>query len=233
MQVGDILGNARRPIQRLDIGLELDRVTGDEARRQSLVTQNLARQPRHVATGALQKVQRLGRGLHPRFHTQGVAQIGIELLVEGDQIIDSRRFLIGDRADIVHQDVVVFLDLQIGRQLFLESGVIRKRKALGAGFQKEIERIEDLDFQHQIDRHLEGRCLFRKDDAGQPVAERILLPVDEMVCRLDLQGVGLHMRLGMRGGAETNDLGSETDRSIIAVIRNMMQRSQNTHRILP
>ena len=50
MQVGEIVVGAGRAVERDEVGLELDQVAGDEARRQTEMAEDLDEQPARVAT---------------------------------------------------------------------------------------------------------------------------------------------------------------------------------------
>ena len=52
VQVGEVDLGAAGAVERLHVGLELDQVAGDEARRQAQVAQQLHQQPAGVAAGA-------------------------------------------------------------------------------------------------------------------------------------------------------------------------------------
>jgi hypothetical protein len=49
--------------------------------------------------------------------------------------------------------------------------------------EEEVEGVDDRHFGHQSTSMLELARLFREDQAGQVVALRVLLPVDEMLFR--------------------------------------------------
>ncbi len=234
VQVGDVPGYTGGSVERFNVGLELDRVAGDEARRQALVAQNLAGQPGHVAARALQAVERLGRGLDARFHAQRIAEIGIELLVEGDQEVDrapgpTARRQIGHGLHIIEKDLVVFLDLEIGGQFVGQAGLVNERIGVCRLFQEKVERIEDFDLQDQVNLNTEIIRLFRKNNPRQIVAERILLPVDEVSGRLDLERVGLDVGLGVRCGAQPDHLGAQIDRAVVTVIADVVLGDENAH----
>ena len=58
---------------------------------------------------------------------------------------------------------------------------IGERTEVCVWFEKEIERIVDGHFSHQINRHFEGVCFLRKHQSCLVIALRILLPIDEML----------------------------------------------------
>ena len=73
VQVGEILVRALRPFERIDVGLQLDEIAGDEAGGEAEPAQDLHEQPRRVAAGAGAQRQRLVRLLHARLHADDVA----------------------------------------------------------------------------------------------------------------------------------------------------------------
>jgi hypothetical protein len=73
------------------------------------------------------------------------------------------------------------LGLEIGRSSVLRSSVYSERKTVGVGLDEEIERIDHGHLGDEVDLDLELGGLLRKDEARQPVAVRILLPVHEMI----------------------------------------------------
>ena len=61
MQVGEVDFGAARAVQGLHVRLQLDQVTGDEARGQAQPAQQLHQQPARIAAGAARQLQRLLR----------------------------------------------------------------------------------------------------------------------------------------------------------------------------
>ena len=68
-----VLRRSRLAVERLHVGLQLNQIAGDEARRQSQMTQDFDQQPGAVAAGAASERQRLFAGLHARLHANQVA----------------------------------------------------------------------------------------------------------------------------------------------------------------
>ncbi len=143
--------------------------------------------------------------------------------------IDRTDRFVGYGSDIIHKDLVAFLDLKIGRQFLLQVRGIGEGKLRRRILQEEIERVEDADFKDQIDLDAEMRGFFREDDARQPVAERVLLPVEEVAGGLDFQRIGLNVGAGMRRRAQADDLGPQGDRPVVAIVGNVMQRRKEAH----
>ena len=90
---------AARAVERLDVGLELDQVARDEARRQSEVAQHLHQQPAGVAARAGAKLQRLLGRLHAGLHADQVADVALQPLVERHQKVDGALLAAVDRGE--------------------------------------------------------------------------------------------------------------------------------------
>ena len=88
VQIGEILARARLAFERLHVGLQLDQVAGDEARRESQMTQDLHQQPGAVAARSASERQGLFARLHARLHANQVPDLVLQLLVQVDQKID-------------------------------------------------------------------------------------------------------------------------------------------------
>ena len=102
---------------------------------------------------------------------------------------------------------------------FLEQGIrIFEGKRFGVFFDEEIEGIDDRHVGHQVDRHLQLRGLVREHQPRQPVAERILLPVDEML-RRDRERIAVDRRAAMRRRTQSDFVRRQIDRTIEAVGR--------------
>ena len=95
------------------------------------------------------------------------------------------------------------------RQLLLQHRVVGEGPVLGFGFQEEVERVDRRHVGDEVDRDVEMRDPLGEHHAGQVVALRVLLPVEEMRLRLDLQRVGQDRRAGMRRRAQPDRLRAE------------------------
>ena len=62
-----------------------------------------------------------------------------------------------------------------------------------------------------------------KDDPRLPIAVRILLPVEEVIGRADLERIIGHRGPAMGGGAQPHDLRAEFDGPTIAVASQVME----------
>ena len=88
VQVGEVRRGPGRAVQRLHIGRELNQVAGDEARRQTEMTQDLHEQPAGVAARAASTGERLFGRLHARLEPDDVGDVLCQPAVEIDQEID-------------------------------------------------------------------------------------------------------------------------------------------------
>src|SRR5215475_13987485 len=80
--------------------------------------------------------------------------------------------------------------------LFLR--LVPERVLFGIGFEEKIERVDHRDVSRQRDFDREVPRLFWEDQAGQEIAERILLPVDEMVLRFYAHGIARYRCAAVR-----------------------------------
>src|SRR5262249_7054318 len=113
--------------------------------------------------------------------------------------------------------------LEIGDQLSLEIVVELKRKPVRKWLDKEVEGVNDREISEQVNGDGEFGGFFRKDEPRKPIAVGILLPVHEMVGRLDLERVARHPRAAMRRRSQPDDLRRERHRAVIKITRNVMQ----------
>src|SRR5690606_2230120 len=64
------------------------------------------------------------------------------------------------------------------------------------------------------------------------VALRVLLPVDEVLARPDLQRIRKDARAAVRRRAQAHHLRAEVDRAVVAVMRDVLQCDMNRHGVL-
>jgi hypothetical protein len=230
VQVGEVALGARRAVERLDVGLELDQVARHEARRQAAVPQQLHQQPAAVAARTRRRPQRLLGRLHARLHADQVADLALQALVELDQEVDrALRLLALDRAQQLREQRRRLVPGQVRRQVVRSGGVVAERKLLGLGLEEEVEGVEHRHLGDHVDGNLEVRRRLREHQPRQVVAERVLLPVDEVLGRLDAQREALDRRAAMRRRAQAHHLRPERDPPVIAVARDMVQRDMDRH----
>ena len=124
-----------------------------------------------------------------------------------------------------------WLGLEIRPQFTGEGVVVGKRIVFCSRLQKEVERIENRHFRDQVHLDEKLRRGFGEDQARQIVSLWILLPVDEVVCRVDLQGLGENRGAAVRRGTEPDYLGAEVDPAVISIAGFMIQRNVNRHNL--
>ena len=229
MQVGEVDLGARRAVERFHVALELDQVARDEARREAEVARQLHQQPAAVAAGTAAVDQRdLGR-LHARLHADQVGDVALQALVERDQEIGRLHRLARNARQVFGELRRQRRLLHVGRELVRLLGLVLEREVLGRRLQEEVERIEHRHLGHQVDldAHLGRRV--GEHQPRQVVRLRILLPVDEMLGRLDAHRVRQDARPRVRCRAQPHDLRPEVDRPVVAVVGDVIERDMDRH----
>ncbi len=233
VQVGEVLLGTRRPVEGFAVGGELDEIARSEACGDPEVAQDLHQQPRRVAARALALLERLLRRENPRLHPDQIVHVAAHHVVHGDEKIDG-----GDggpeetRARLLHPrgEARRFRhQLEIRRQLARVLVVVEEGEVLGGGVDEEIERVDDRHVGHQVDSDLELARLLRKHQARHPVAVRILLPVEEVLRRLDAQRVAVDGRAAMRRGPQSHLVRRHPHGPIERVERPVVQRNLDGH----
>ena len=80
---------------------------------------------------------------------------------------------------------------------------------------------------HEVDRDLEDLCLVGKDQPRQMIRERILLPVDEVRGRLDLERVRQDAGAAVGRGPQAHDLGRQGHAAVVLVACDMLERDMD------
>jgi hypothetical protein len=93
--------------------------------------------------------------------------------------------------------------------------------------EKEVERVLRRHLDDEIDLDFERGDGFRKHEPRLVVAERILLPIDEMVVGARAKRVRLDARAAMRSGPQPDDVRRQRDGTTVAVLRDMTERDSN------
>ena len=155
----------------------------------------------------------------------------LKLLVERPDEVEGSLRLDLQAPDIVAQERPRLRRFEVGRQLLFQLRLVFERPVARVFVDKKIERIDRGHVRHEIDRHLELVRLFGKDEPRQIIAERILLPVDEVVFRRDVQRVRQDRRARMRRGPEPHDLRAEGGEPVVDIFRAVGQRDVEGHRV--
>ena len=96
-------------------------------------------------------------------------------------------------------------------------------------FEKKIERIEYRHFGNQINFNAEFARFFRKHQARQVIRLRVLLPIDEMSGRRNAHRIRQNARAAVGRRPQTHDLRAELDQTVVAVMRDVIQRNMDRH----
>ncbi|MNS63762.1 hypothetical protein D3C72_968650 [compost metagenome] len=233
MQVGEIDFSAGRAIKAFHVGGQLDQVTGNEARRQPEVAQQLHQQPRGVTARAGGLFEGEFGGLHAWLHADQVIDVFTQALVERDEEIHGGQWRTIDAVQIGLEFWRQGQGFQVRRQFLALVRGISERDFFCVGFEEEIEGVEDRHFGQQVDFDPQFVGLFRKHQPRQVIALRVLLPVDEMLLGRDFQRIGEYPRATVGSRTQTNNLWTQLDSAVIAVMRDVVQCDMNRHGVPP
>ena len=229
VQVGEVARGAGGAVERLHVGGELDQVAGDEAGGETRLAQDLDQQPGRVAAGARALLQRLLRRLHPGLHADEVLDVPGEAAVQVAQVIDRARRRDLQVRKVARQAWSGRQRREVGGEIGLERLLVVEGPGLRALLDEEVERVDHGHVGDEVDRRRQLIRLVRHHDAGEEVAERVLLPVDEMRLRRQRQRVAEDGRAAVRGGAQPDHVGPEPDEAVVPVLRAMRQGDVKRH----
>ena len=233
VQVGEVVVGAGRSVERLHVGDELDQVARGEPRREPQVTHDLHQQPAAVAAGAAGALQRLLGRLHARLHAHQVADRVLQLAVEPHQHVDGV-LAGGDRGaealDEGGETRPHRRRLEERDQFLGERRRVAERIGLGVRLDEEVERVDHRHVGGDVDDDLQVVGGFGEDDAGDPVAVGILLPVEEVPGRRDVERVPEHRRAAVRRRAQPDLVRRDRDAAVEAVGGAVLQRDADGHR---
>ena len=100
---------------------------------------------------------------------------------------------------------------------------------LGIFLDEKIEWIDDRHAGGEIDLDAEFAGRLRKYEPRQPVAVRVLLPIDKMAFRQDFQRVARNARAAMRRRPQPDDLRPDGHGAVVAVVGDMVQGRKDRH----
>jgi hypothetical protein len=229
MEIGEVDARPGRPVERLDVGGELDQIAGDEARREAEVAQQLDEQPAGVAAraGAARErhVGRLDAGLEP----DDVADVAGEALVEADQEVEGARLAARDRGQQRLEPRSGRGRRHEGCQITRQRRIVGERPLLGLRLEEKVEGVDDRDLGDEVDLDRERARRLREDHPGQVVAVRILEPVQEVRLRSHPQGIAQDRRPAVRRRAQPDGLRRQRDAPVVAVIGAVREGDVNGH----
>jgi len=108
-------------------------------------------------------------------------------------------------------------------------GFVFERERLGRVLDEEVERIDHREVGNQVNGDIEDLGGLREHEPGHEVAEGVLLPVDEVIARLDLEAVREDRRARVRGGPQPHHVRVNGDGSIEAIGGAMLDADVDSH----
>lgn len=193
------------------------------------MTEQLNKEPGGVAAGTGPERERFFRRLNTRFHPDEVLDVTPEPLVQLDEESGGASRGEVDGFDEFCEPGTRGESFEKGLEVLGERGVILKGKFFGVFFDKEIEGIDDGQIGGQMDGDFKALGLFRDDQAGEIIAERILLPIEKMLRRGEFERVAGDGRSAVRGRSQANHLRPERDEPVVFIAGDMTERDANGH----
>ena len=187
VQIGEIALRPGWTLERLLIRGELDQISGREACGEPEIAQDLHQQPARIAARAAGLHKRLVRLLHSGLHPHQVTDLVLQLVVEANQHGDGVVALLDRGAKRCEPGGEAWADgrgLEKRNQLLGERRRVGERKSFGIRLDEKVEGINDRHVGGQTDEHVEFVGAFGKDQARDPIAVRVLLPVQKVPWRL-------------------------------------------------
>ena len=135
----------------------------------------------------------------------------------------------GMRAQVFLEQRLAAEHDEVWREVALVHALVAERKSLGVRLEEEVERIEHRHLGDQVHFDAQLLGLLREDVARKVVSLRILLPVDEVIGRRDLQRIGNDPRAAVGRGPQADDLWPERHEPVIAIVRDVIERDMYGH----
>src|SRR5262245_26646236 len=232
MKVREIVARARGAIERFQIRFQLDQIPRYKACGETQPAKNLNKQPSRVPARSAREFQCLLGSLDARLHAYRVANLGLQTLVEVDEKICDPPFTKVNRRNECFKPWTGWHALQKWLEIFSLERSVLKGIFLRIRFEKKIERVDDRHVRNKTDFNGKPPGRFGKHKPRHKVAVRILLPIDEMVSRLDAERVTRHRRSGMRRRTQANDLRRKRDQPVIVIDGLVVKRDADSHVVL-
>ena len=122
---------------------------------------------------------------------------------------------------------------QIGREFASILCLVLEWEVLRIVVEPEVERVQHRHLGDQVNRDLQLPRGFIEHQPSKIVGLRVLLPVDEMLSRLDPQRVRQDPCATMGRRTQTHHLRAQIDGTIVAVVRDVVERDMNRHKNSP
>ena len=171
------------------------------------MTQYLYQQPTSIPARAGTEFEGLLTALDARIQTHGVPDRPLQASVHVDQKVDDMPSGAVHARQPGHEARALLRQFEIGLQFLTEEGVITEGKVLGVALHIEVEWIDHGHVRDQPHVHAEFRDRLRKDRPRNCVSEGILLPVEAMLGRTEVQVIVPHGRTRMGSRMQSNELG--------------------------
>ncbi len=233
MQIGEVLLRARGAVEGLHVRGELYQVARDETCRKPQMAQDLHQQPAGVPAGASCGAEGLLAGLHARLHADHITEVALQLLVEGDQEVHGGHGLAADPAEPVEQLWAGLADLEVGRQLLAQLVLVGEGQLLGVVLDEEVEGVDGDHLGDQVDLHGEPTGLVREHEAPDIIAEGVLLPVHEVLGRLDPERIVVDRGAHVRRGPQAHQMRAQRDRTVVQILGAMVNGNADRHGVGP
>lgn len=185
VEVGEVGLRALWALDRFLVRDQLNQVPGHEPAGQSKPPQRLGQEPRAVSARPASPLQRLLAGLHPRLHTDDVVNVLRHPVVQIEEEVDRPTRCQIDRLDELPQASTFAALLEVGPKILRQPLFVTEREFFGRRLEEEVERIDHRQLGDQVDLDRQLSRALGEHRAGQVVAVRILLPVQEMGRGLD------------------------------------------------
>jgi hypothetical protein len=194
------------------------------------MSQHLDEQPRRITARARASLECLFFRLDAGFEPDDVADVLLHAPIQLDEHVD-RTFRQIARAlrEIVAEARRHRLPGQERLELIHLPLVVREGETFDGGLQEKVERIVDGHLRDEVHLEAERFHRIREGEPREIVALRILLPVHEVACGVDLQRIRQDARPAVRRRPQPHDLGRQADPAIVAVVGDVIQRDMNRH----
>ena len=194
------------------------------------MAQGLHEQPCRIAARTGAEAEALFAGLDAGLEADRVPEPFVHHLVDLDEEIDDAFFIARNAGEKLGEQGTAFRVFKIGQQFLLQLRRVGKREFLGVILDKKIEWIDHHHVGDDIDLDGQFGCRFREHQAGEEVTKRILLPVDEVFGRFDVQRIGKNGGAAMGGGFEPDGVRGHHDRAVVVVTRLVVEGGPYAHK---
>ena len=175
--------------------------------------------------------KRLFARLHAGLHADEVVNTLLKLAVEGHQKVDRVAFGAIDRIEKLAQVRTGFAGgFEVGFEFAPQVAFIAEGKSFGVGLEEKVKGIDHHHVGDQVHLEIELTRGIGEDQARQKIPVRILLPIDEVPGRQDLQGKAGDGCAAVGCRAEPHDLRAQRHGTVISINGLVVQGDADAHR---